>query len=293
MKPITEAPLQAPHESFSIKIKNQVLFDPFLHKHDTYELTFIPKVRALRFIGDSVKEINENELVLLAPNLLHCWHIFASEVLEIPAVVTHFKEDFLGQSFFEKPELRDFRHILEYSGRGIKFSQRQQELLLPAINTMLHYQGMKRLIQLLSVFELIGSLDYNEFQFIASSNYRAVSNESDYQHIGLIFNFVKQNFNAQIKLQDVADLSNLSTSAFCRYFKKCTGKTFMDYVKEIRISHACHLLQYKKYTITEVSFRCGYNNMANFNRQFRQITMRSPKEYQQLYQFDPIRHLSK
>lgn len=290
MKPLTETPITSPHESFNVKVKNQDPYDPFLHKHDMYELTFLPKVRALRFMGDSAKEIFEDELVLIAPNLPHCWHIVASDTRKVPALVIHFKEDFMGGPFFQKPELKSFRHILKLATRGIKFSSDQQVSLLPAMKSINEFQGLARLIELFKIFEQIGEFDPTEFELMASAHYQAINNDDDYENINLIFNYVQKNFSQHISLQQAAQLAHLSTSAFCRYFKKCTGKTFMDFVKEVRISHACHLLQYRKDTITEISFRCGYNNMANFNRQFRQITHRSPKEYQQLYTIDKTKH---
>ncbi len=293
MKPLTEAPLLDSHESFSVKSKNQNLYDPFLHKHEMYELTFMPKVRALRFIGDSVKEIYEDELVLLAPNLMHCWHILEADEMEVPALVVHFKEDFMGHSFFIQPELKDFKNFLQLSKRGIKFSSMQQESLLPAMKELKKHHGLSRLIHLLKIFELIGNFDPADFQLMASAHNQVVNSEDDYENIKLVFNYIQKNFSKSITLKEAAQLAHLSTSAFCRYFKKCTGKTFMDFVKEVRINHACQLLQYKPMSVSEVGFNCGYNNMANFNRQFRQITNHSPKKYQQLYQLNAIRHTSK
>lgn len=288
MKPQHEAPVPSPQESFTVKVKPQVMYDSVLHKHDMFELTFIPKVRALRYIGDSINEIHKDELVLLGPNLMHCWHIVDSKLGEIPALVVYFDKDFLGDEFFDVPEFSRFRQILNLAERGIRFNDQQQPVIYSQMQQLLQKKGMPRLIQLLEIFNTISSFNHQDFQLMASANYQAVHKENGQQMISSVIHYIQQNYGKKIKLREVADLAHLSTSAFCRYFKRCTGKTFLDYVKEVRVSHACQLLQSHKKMMSEVGYLCGYNNMANFNRQFRQITGKSPKEYQKLYQLDTV-----
>lgn len=283
MKPVTETLLPQTNASFSVSVKYQPLFDPFLHSHALYELTYMPKIKARRFIGDSVEEIHDTELVLLAPNLIHCWHILTAEEPTIPALVIHFGEDFMGKDFFDKPELRGFQKLMRMAGRGIKLKGTLVKKIVPLMEAMPSQTSMKRLISLLNIFELMADASPHAYEMIASTHYKTLPDERHYDKINKVYAYVQQQYMHTISLQAAAEMANLSPSAFCRYFKKCTHKTFIEYVKEVRISHACHLLRQNNVSIAQVGYACGYNNMANFNRQFRQVTQKNPRTYQQLF----------
>lgn len=283
MKPLAETLLPQPHESFSISIKNQPLFDPFLHKHDVYELTYMPKIKAQRFIGDSVREIHDSELVLLAPNLIHCWHILQAEEQTIPALVIHFAEDFMGSSFFSKPELSAFQKLMKLAQRGIKFNGELAEKIVSYMDAMRSQEPLQRLISLLQIFEMMSEAPSDAYELIASTDYRTVRDEKEYDKMNRVYSYVQQNYGQHISLEEAAEIVSLSPSAFCRYFKKCTHKTFIEFVKEVRISRACHLLREGHLSIAEIGYTCGYNNLANFNRQFRQVTQKNPRNYQKLF----------
>jgi len=93
---------------------------------------------------------------------------------------------------------------------------------------------------------------------------------------------VFHNFQNKIRLNEVASLIGLSEGAFCSFFRKSTKKTFTEFIKEVRVSYACKILGADEdRSISQICFESGYNNFANFNRQFKEITKLSPKEYRQ------------
>ncbi|WPP50958.1 AraC family transcriptional regulator [Catalinimonas niigatensis] len=286
MKPILEKLLPQPDASFSVSAKGQPLFDPFLHKHDMFELTYMPRIKAQRFIGDNVREIDDSELVLLAPNLIHCWHILRAEEQTISALVIHFSEDFMGSDFFKKPELSGFQKLMKLAQRGIKFNGKLVKDIVSLMQDMRAEPPIRRFITLLRIFEIMADASSDNYEMIASANYKTLRDEKEYKKINQIYGYVQQNYMENISLQTAADIANLSPSAFCRYFKKCTHKTFIEFVKEVRISRACHMLRDQHISIAEVGYACGYNNMANFNRQFRQVTQKNPRTYQRLFSFE-------
>ena len=102
---------------------------------------------------------------------------------------------------------------------------------------------------------------------------------SDNARIGAVLDHLINNFHTSISLKEISAIANLSETSFCRYFKLHTRKTFSTYLSEVRIGHACKLLTEMNYSISQICFNCGFNNISNFNRQFKSIVKYTPKEY--------------
>ena len=88
-----------------------------------------------------------------------------------------------------------------------------------------------------------------------------------------------QHFKNEIRIDEVANLANMSVPAFCRYFKKRSNKTFSDFIAEIRIGHACKLLGSEQLSIAEVCYESGFNTLSNFNKKFKEIMNITPTEF--------------
>ena len=74
----------------------------------------------------------------------------------------------------------------------------------------------------------------------------------------------------------------MSPQAFCRFFRTRTGRTFQRYVSEVRVVRTCCGLLNGEIGISEIALQSGFNNLANFNRRFREITGRTPREYREI-----------
>ncbi|MEJ0055678.1 MAG: AraC family transcriptional regulator [Bacteroidota bacterium] len=98
-----------------------------------------------------------------------------------------------------------------------------------------------------------------------------------------IYEHILGNFKEEIRLETVAELAGMNISSFCRFFKKTTNKTFSHYLNEVRVGYACRLLMEHKYNISETCYECGFNNISNFNRQFKNIVKMPPSEYAKLH----------
>ena len=82
-----------------------------------------------------------------------------------------------------------------------------------------------------------------------------------------------------MRLKDAAEIINMSVTAFSRFFKKSTGKTFISYVNAIRIGWACKLLIESDMNVAQISYEVGFNNLSNFNRRFYERHHFNPREY--------------
>jgi AraC-like DNA-binding protein/quercetin dioxygenase-like cupin family protein len=249
---------------------------PSWHFHPEYEIVYISNGRGKRHIGDHISYFEGGDLIFLGPNLPHFG--FAEELFEDHVeIVVQMKEDFLGEAFLHKPELAAIRQMFHLSRQGISFQgeiRRQVGMRLERMMGMGHFE---RLLELLSILQLMAQ---NEaYEVLNATGFAVEVNAQDEKRMQAVYEYVEENFQEEARLDEAARRTNMTVPAFCRYFKKLTRKTFSQFVNEYRIAHACRLLGEDKLSIAGVSFECGFNNLSHFNRQFRQITGLSPRDY--------------
>jgi AraC-like DNA-binding protein len=266
--------------SFSTVFENPPLFKTAWHHHPEYELIFILGSVGTRFMGDSIKNFNETELVLIGPHLPHCWKEDPSNVNpNAVAYVVHFSESFLGKEFFRIPEGRLVRQLLDRSQLGLRFFGDIEKECIAKMQRTFETDDFDRVLSLLDLLNFLAKSESYEQLSSAGFTEQVVDNQSD--RINRVLEYTLENFNKPIDLKTVSDLAFMSRSAFCRFFKKSTGKTYFDFVKEIRVGHACKLLQETDESIHSVAYNCGYENISNFNRQFKESLNISPLKYRQ------------
>lgn len=249
---------------------------PFWHFHPEYEIVYISKGRGKRHIGDHISYYEDGDLIFLGPNLPH--FAFTEELFEEHVeVVVQMKADFLGRDFFERPELQAIRQAFERSEQGLIFHGETKKRVGERLQKMVEMNNFDRLLELLSVLQdLATSKEYN---ILNVSSYALEVSSQDHDRMETVYSYVQENFQNEVSLDQVAKRVSMTVPAFCRYFKKLTRKTFTEFVNEIRIAHACRLLGDEHLSISEVSFESGFNNLSHFNKQFKNITGASPREY--------------
>jgi AraC-like DNA-binding protein len=179
------------------------------------------------------------------------------------------------------PEMREVKAFLENSGRGIKFHGNTRDVLHKEIIEISKLNGFEKIHKLLKILYICAVSD--EYSYLASEGYTNVPAKSECERIEKVYEYVMKNFSKNIKLEEVADIANLSPPSFCRYFKSRSQKTFTRYVNEIRIGYACKLLIEKNYTPSEACYESGFNFPSNFYKQFQAIKGMSPMEYKSQY----------
>jgi AraC-like DNA-binding protein len=269
-------------ESITVLDLKEKHFDANWHFHPHYQLFTVIKGKGTRFIGDNIQHFEEGDTVFLGPNLPHLWrsdkqYFDTKSTVTTHGIVLYFSEDFLGESFFEKPEMKPLKVLLENSKRGIFWSDELKEKVINFLKKIPEVYGFERVLKLL---ELLNTLSQSiDFKYITNPDYANSYKISETERMQKVFDFVSQSFKENIKLYEIADRVNMTEAAFCRYFKKRTNKTFVDFVNEIRIGNACKLLKNKEMSIAEIAFESGYNTMSNFHFQFKKVTSQTPKAY--------------
>lgn len=255
--------------------------DPW-HFHKEYELVMINKSSGTKFIGDNVSHFEEGDVTLIGSNIPHLlrngeeFRIKDKKPGGAGAIYIHFTKDFLGKHFFDIPEMKLVHRLLERSSLALELAGKTKKFTVSKLHEMYNENPTQRLLSLLEI--LIKLSQSRELKPLLSTGYLA-NNSGDTDKINNVFEFIMKNYTTEIYVQEIASKLNMSVASFSRYFKHHTRKTFSDYVTEIRIGHACRLLMENNYSISEISYKSGFDNLSNFYRHFRKITGVIPKEY--------------
>jgi transcriptional regulator GlxA family with amidase domain len=167
--------------------------------------------------------------------------------------------------------------LLKDAGNGIFYKGKKAEKVASLLVRMVNLSGLELYIELLKVFNLLLQIEDREYLALPSTQPHV--HEKDMDQINKIYEYVFQNIREGVKLKEAADLVCMEPGSFCRYFKKKTSQTFMDYVKNVRIGIAAKLLAETDKQITQICYECGYNNLANFNHYFKDIMKKTPSDY--------------
>lgn len=267
------------HEHSFITRKLQMYQDSHkVHSHNNFELNYITSGSGKRIVGNSIMSYAEGDLVLLGPNIPHCWDVLVTGKVTPPeCIVTHFYENIIISDFFNIPELEEVVALLKNAGNGIWFKGKKTEKVGLVLKKMVTLKGLERYVELLKVFNLLLQIEERENLALPSSlpNFY----DRDHDQINKIYEYVFKNVQTGIKLKEASALVFMESGSFCRYFKKKTNQTFMGYVKYVRIGIAAKLLAETDKQITQICYECGYKNLANFNLYFKTIMKKTPSEY--------------
>jgi AraC-like DNA-binding protein len=201
---------------------------------------------------------------------------------QVHAIVVYFYPDWLNEQHFNSPELSKIRTLLENMKRGIKVSGDTKVKVIKNVLKLRDTWGLKGIITLLDILLDISEAD--DYTCLASEGYTQLSNVKEEKRMNDIYQFITTHFKEKITLQEIASIANMTPTAFCKFFRNRTKKTFSNFVNEIRIGYACKLLMRKEVSISEVCFECGFNNVTNFNRYFKKLTKMVPTEYKLHFQ---------
>lgn len=270
-------------QSFLLRRFNKTAFDVPYHFHAEYELTTILEGRGKRFIGHHMANYDEGDLVLLGPRLPHCWKLEREKSAKVgSAIVVQFTKDFMGENFFDKAEFSNIKNLLENSSSGITFNERiqqtiQQQLIKLAEqpNNFRIFMGLMDILQSLAV-----STDYT---LLDKQNTIAQRSSSEQERINAVYAYLVENFREQVSLEKAAAIAHITPSAFCKYFKKITRKTFMETVISYRINYATQQLVQTDKSISEISFDSGFGDVSHFYKMFRVKMKMSPLHYRKRF----------
>lgn len=253
------------------------------HYHPEVELIYFRQGNGTRFIGDSIQHFQSGDVYLVGANLPHYWRFdnnyFEDEQNNHADVsVIHFNENFWGDSFLQLPENTVIRNILEKSKYGIKINGDDRMLLGRLIEATVKAEGPQKIMLLMESLMRIGNA--KQVEVISSIGSRVDFATSENDRINAIYNYSIANFKRKIQIEEMAEVANISPNSFCRYFKSRTSKTYLQFINEIRVGHACKLLIENKMNLKQICYESGFHNFTSFHKYFKSITGKSPLVYQ-------------
>lgn len=280
MKPVLRKISLQSGNSFSFQHYSAAHFYNYWHYHPELELVLIREGYGTRMIGDNIEPFKSGELVLIGANLPHLWRsdnaCHHSESISI-----HLLEHFAGKDFISMPEMRNIRNLFQRAQHGIIFEPRVSAVVSEMLLEVYEKKEEDRLIQLLSLFKILA--ESTDTRLLSKIGANTLTPPSDTARINQVYAYVLTHFSENITVESMAEVANLSTTSFCRYFKKCANRTFVDFLMEIRIGYACKLLIETDKTIGQICQESGYNSISNFNNFFKKATKMTPSAYQKQF----------
>jgi AraC-like DNA-binding protein len=247
----------------------------YWHFHPEYEIVYVEAENGLRHIGDHISKYEGSDIALIGPNIPHLNFDYGVKNT-VNTVVIQMKEHFLGEHFFSLPEMNAIKNLFEKSKTGLVFRGATKKLAgkkLKLLTTLPHFE---QLLVLLEVFDLLANS--TEVENLKAKPIASVSVLKEQQRLQLIYHYIEANYQNQIDVNVVAQKCNLSTPAFCRYFKKATHFTFTDFLNQFRINQSKKLLLQDR-NVTEACFESGYANISYFNKVFKKLTGENPSNF--------------
>jgi AraC-like DNA-binding protein len=265
--------------SFTVREFTSPCDQSIFHFHEEYELTYVINASGERFIGGKLEAFSSGDLVLIGKDTPH-YYIHDEKTQkqeEAPVVVIHFTQDFLGKHLQEYPEMKSFAKLLEHANSGICFSEDIVRKVEPLLLNLNRAQVLNRLIYLLQIFSYL--ITDNNYRVIGNLNIETCNSQKDQHRINTIYSQVATRYNEKLSIAEMATFIHMTPQAFCRFFKRITRQSFIEFLNEYRIGKSCQMIRESEMPISEIAFVCGFTNQANFNRKFKEQLKMTPRNY--------------
>ena len=250
--------------------------NPYWHIHEEMELIYINGGSGKRHIGNHLSYFQGGDLIFIGANLPH--HGFTDRLTGNKSeTMIQMKEDFLGDYFMELPEMSSIKQLFVKARRGVIFYGETKDRVGNEMEMMPDKNPFDRLLQLQKILRMLAESE--EYTMLNIDTMTVVVHAEDTRRMRLIYDHVKENYQDQITLSTISDIVSMTEPAFCRFFKKMSGKTFTRFVNEYRMVSVSRILAETSMTISEASIECGFKNFSHFNKQFKSFTGKNPSQY--------------
>lgn len=265
----------------SIIQENNKEFDYPWHYHPEYELTYILTSHGVRYVGNSIENFFDDDLVLLGSNLPHCWINTSEQQQQASAIVVYIKEEFLDETWMQSCEFEAIRKLLHLSAKGIKFDKAVALKVKQKCFDLLKLPPLERLILLLQILQELAQT--TQFHLLCELGFSYALNDSNNERINTIYQYIQKHYREKISLRGIAAEVNMSEEYFSRFFSKVMKKPFFEFLNEYKINRACKLLIETDKQVSEVCYASGFESIPFFFRQFKKFKDCQPKMYRLTY----------
>lgn len=264
-------------------------FYQYLHRHIEWQITWVQQGSGTLIAGNNMHPFVAGDIFLIGPNLPHLFksnpeYFGGNSELTIKACSLYFNPSGVLAALFDLPEMVAGRSFLQQHKHGFKIPSVDKKQIAAAMLAICNASGKEVLFGLMKFLDTLQAIK-GAVQPLCSAIYSSDISETEGRKLSDTLNFIMSNYNNQITLEDVANAAYMTPQAFCRYFKKHTGHTFISFLNEVRINDACKSLLYGNNSdcISGAAYKAGFNSITNFNRVFKSIIGKSPKLYIETY----------
>lgn len=277
-RPRRETFAKARTHGYAVSRFSKSCVDSHWHYHPEFEIIFIEQGRGARTIGRSVQPYADGDLCLMGADLPHRFGSHPRDRLGARWTVIHFQPDRFGEAYWNLPQNRRLRGLLDASRRGVHFAHTRPPEIAGAIRRITGAPSAD--FGTIHLLEFLAHLAARRDRRLLNATDASASRDPMDLRLSEFLAWVdKRAEDPELSQSEAAARLRLSPQAFCRFFRQRLGKTFRQYVNELRVAWACSRLQHSDAAVTEIAFRSGFNNLANFNRRFREIVRCTPSEY--------------
>lgn len=284
MKPVFAIPgdKALAQKVFLIKEITQPYFSTEFHFHQECQLVYVVESAGRRIIGDNVEYFDSGEMIFVGSGTPHVWHneqkyFEGTEKLQARSLALYISPDQLLEHLAPFMNVTAVKNWLKKAQRGIQFQGKAKAEILALMQNMLHEGELQKTISFMTLLQKM--MDTKSYRLLAGSNYVNLYNDKDQSRMNDIFQYIFRHFRRDIPLSEIAAVAGINVHSFCRFFKSRTQKSFTHFVNELRIGYACRLLQEKEISMAELSDKCGYRNITHFNRFFKRLKGKTPRDY--------------
>lgn len=282
------------HEQLSIHEKNPIIarffnYDRFSfpwHFHSVFEIIYVTESTGQRFVADSMENFYPGDLILLGHNVPHYMrsapeYETGNDKLRVKGVIIQFEKDFMAHAIQQYTDMMHIKSLLEKSERGIHFPVSGNNEITSYITRLPTLSGLEQIVHLLYLLDKMAVC--TDKRILGSTHFSNSLSLFTNNRMEKVLSYITFHYTENISLENTASLVAMNTTAFCRYFKEKSGKTFMEYILELRVGYACQLLLSNSMDISQLSMECGFNTVSHFNRIFKRITNLTPSEYRKQF----------
>ena len=263
-------------EHLIIQIDKEPFFYNRLHQHEEIQISYIINGNGKLLVGDSLHQFSSGDIYVIGSNLPHVFKSIAGDE-DAHMLTVFFTDNTFGVDFFDLPYCKDLQSFFKNAASGFKVLSNKNQIT----QQLLALQTEHKLKRFTLFLELLEQLSYASTEPLSKFIYTKTLSSNEGERLQEIFDFVFKNFQQPILLNDISKMAYMTPNAFCRFFKQRTNKTFFQFLIELRVEHACQLLNSKQeLNINMISDLSGFNSISNFNKKFKKIKGLTPTQYQ-------------
>ena len=280
----TEIAQLSSKDCFHIVERHKTEFTYPLHRHREFELNFIEHGAGVRrIVGDSVEEIGDFELVLIgSEGLEHVWEQGNCKSADIREITIQFSKDIFNENLLSKNQFVSIKKMLDKAEHGLAFPLSAIMKVYSALDTLAVEK--EKFVQFLKFLYILYELSMADgVKVLASSSFANTSRNKESRRVQKVKQYINDHYSEPLMLNDLADIAGMSPVAFSRFFRIRTNRTLSDYIADIRLGFAARLLVDTTKNISEICYECGFNNLSNFNRTFKNKRGSTPREFREMY----------